>query len=218
MTKEVKAALNRKKAAFHSTDTTKMKAAQKDLKRIIRQGKREYSLKLEEKVQDQDSKAVWNSLKLITGCGVTSKSLQEEGITPNEVNTFFAWFDKHDFSNEHAQVSSTLVQRDDDNTCPPITITADQVRLQLKRLNTNKAAGPDGVHPRTLKTCADQLCDVLHYIFSLSLSMSRIPMSWKTSCIVPVPKKTKVYELNDVRPIALTSQIMKCFERTILPY
>ena len=69
-----------------------MKAAQKDLKRIIRKGKREYSLKLEEKVQAQDSKAVWNSLKLITGCGVTSKSLQEEGITPNEVNIFFARF------------------------------------------------------------------------------------------------------------------------------
>ena len=33
---------------------------------------------------------------------------------------------------------------------------------------------------------------------------------------VPVPKKKRVHELNDLRPIALTSQIMKCFERTIL--
>ena len=30
--------------------------------------------------------------------------------------------------------------------------------------------------------------------------------------IVPVPKKSKVTELNDYRPIALTSVIMKCFE------
>ena len=33
--------------------------------------------------------------------------------------------------------------------------------------------------------------------------------------IVPVPKKAKVIELNDYRPIALTSVIMKCFERLV---
>ena len=42
VTKEVKAALNRKKVAFGSKDTIKIKAAQKDLKKVIRQGKREY--------------------------------------------------------------------------------------------------------------------------------------------------------------------------------
>ena len=33
--------------------------------------------------------------------------------------------------------------------------------------------------------------------------------------IVPVPKKAKVTELNYYRPIALTSVIMKCFERLV---
>ena len=32
---------------------------------------------------------------------------------------------------------------------------------------------------------------------------------------VHVPKKAKVTELNDYRPIALTSVIMKCFERLV---
>ena len=35
------------------------------------------------------------------------------------------------------------------------------------------------------------------------------------STIVPVPKKAKVTELNDYRPIALTSVMMKCFERLV---
>jgi hypothetical protein len=30
--------------------------------------------------------------------------------------------------------------------------------------------------------------------------------------IVPVPKKAKISKLNDYRPVALTSVIMKCFE------
>ena len=33
--------------------------------------------------------------------------------------------------------------------------------------------------------------------------------------IVPVPKKAKVTELNDYRPVALTSVIMKFFERLV---
>jgi hypothetical protein len=35
------------------------------------------------------------------------------------------------------------------------------------------------------------------------------------STIVPVPKKAKVTELNDYRPVALTSVTMKCFERLV---
>ena len=35
------------------------------------------------------------------------------------------------------------------------------------------------------------------------------------STVVPVPKKAKVTELNDYRPVALTSVIMKCFERLV---
>ncbi len=87
---------------------------------------------------------------------------------------------------------------------------------QLKQLKVNKAPGPDGVVPRVLKVCADELCTVLHYLFSLSLSLSKIPDIWKTSCIVPVPKKPNARALKDLRPIALTSHVMKCFERTVL--
>ena len=33
--------------------------------------------------------------------------------------------------------------------------------------------------------------------------------------IDPVPKKAKIMDLNDYRPVALTSVIMKCFERLV---
>ena len=39
---------------------------------------------------------------------------------------------------------------------------------------------------------------------------------WKTSCIIPVPKKTTVKATNDLRPVDLTSAIMKVFERVVL--
>ena len=42
-----------------------------------------------------------------------------------------------------------------------------------------------------------------------------VPPCFKRATIVPVPKKAKVTELNDYCPVALTSIIMKCFERLV---
>ncbi|KAI3375668.1 hypothetical protein L3Q82_003976 [Scortum barcoo] len=46
----------------------------------------------------------------------------------------------------------------------------------------------------------------------MSLLQSVVPTCFKETIIVPVPKKTKILCLNDYRPVALTSTIMKCFE------
>ena len=48
--------------------------------------------------------------------------------------------------------------------------------------------GPEGISPRLLKSCADQLCRVVEYIFNISLKLAKVPMLWKTSCVVPVLK------------------------------
>ncbi|KAI3363529.1 hypothetical protein L3Q82_012135 [Scortum barcoo] len=87
----------------------------------------------------------------------------------------------------------------------------------LKRINTRKAPGPDGIPGRALKVCADQLADVFADIFNMSLLQSVVPTCFKETIIVPVPvpKKTKILSLNDYRPVALTSTIMKCFERLV---
>ena len=53
------------------------------------------------------------------------------------------------------------------------------------------------------------------HIFNQSLSQSAVPTYFKMATIVPVPKKAKITELNYYRPIALTSVIMKCFERLV---
>ena len=90
--------------------------------------------------------------------------------------------------------------------------------MALKRLNPNKGEGPDGVCPRLLRFCADQLAVPLQRLFTLSLWTGIVPDQWKTSCIVPVPKNTHPTQLNDYRPVALTSHIMKTLERLALDH
>ncbi|XP_054866081.1 uncharacterized protein LOC129348770 [Amphiprion ocellaris] len=99
---------------------------------------------------------------------------------------------------------------------PCLSITADQVRSELKKIKTRKAAGPDGISSRLLRDCADQLCQVLLHIFNLSLSLERVPLLWKTSCLVPVSKTRNPREPNHFRPVALTSHLMKTMERIVL--
>ncbi|KAI3362900.1 hypothetical protein L3Q82_011492, partial [Scortum barcoo] len=79
-----------------------------------------------------------------------------------------------------------------------------------------KLQGPDKVCPRLLKTCVAELGEPLQRIFNLSLQIGRVPTLWKTSRIVPVPKKNRPSELNDFRPVALTSHLMKKLERLFL--
>ena len=95
------------------------------------------------------------------------------------------------------------------------TLTVAEVRHCFKKINPCKAPGQDGISGRALRGCADQLEGVFGNIFNLSLSLSVLPTRFKRTTIVPVPKNTKVTCMNDYRPIALTSVIMKCFERLV---
>ncbi|KAI3371820.1 hypothetical protein L3Q82_024372 [Scortum barcoo] len=63
-----------------------------------------------------------------------------------------------------------------------LLLTTHQVRNALKK--NRKAAGPDGISSRLLKSCADQLCGIFGYTFNLSLKLGRVPQLWKTSCRV----------------------------------
>ncbi len=47
------------------------------------------------------------------------------------------------------------------------------------------------------------------------LATSGVPTSFKKSVIIPVPKNSKPSCLNDYRPVALTSIVMKVFERLL---
>ncbi|KAK3528016.1 hypothetical protein QTP86_014221, partial [Hemibagrus guttatus] len=100
----------------------------------------------------------------------------------------------------------------------PLTIKEEEVNRLFKCLNTRKATGPDSVSPSLLKHCANQLSPVFTDIFNTSLETCHVLACFKTSAIVPVPKKTKITGLNDYRPVALTSVVMKSFERLVLSY
>lgn len=66
-----------------------------------------------------------------------------------------------------------------------------------------------------LKVCAEQLGPIFSYIFRLSLSQQRVPQTWKQSVVVPVAKVSHPQTLNDLRPVALSSLVVKSLEKLL---
>ena len=90
------------------------------------------------------------------------------------------------------------------------------VRSMFSKFNTRKACGPDGLSGKRLRFCADRLCWVLSRLFTWSLRDCIVPTLWKNSTICPVPKNNTPKSMNDYRPVALTSLVIKVIERIVL--
>lgn len=97
-----------------------------------------------------------------------------------------------------------------------VTITEADVRHRFQRIKTSKTAGPDGIPGRLLHDCADSLFLVFQPIFQVSFDSGTVPTLWKTSLIVPVPKKPKPTEMKHYRSVALTPLAMKILEKIML--
>ena len=90
-----------------------------------------------------------------------------------------------------------------------------KIRNLLSNINSNKACGPDLIHGKILKNCAVSLAFPLSLLFKLSYNTGVVPREWKLAHVVPVHKKGSKENIENYRPISLTSLVMKTFERIL---
>ena len=193
-----------------------MKSTQRKINQRIREEKKKYSAKLEDNFRLGDPRQFWQNISTITGYKPKKAELRadDEVKLANELNVFYTRFDQHDFSLEQRQAMDTVHQLPGS----PVIISEEEVRGLFMKLNARSASGPDGISCKTLKTCCDSLAYVFKILFERSLQEGHIPRIWRSSSIIPVPKRKVVSQLNDYRPVALTSVPMKCAEKIILKH
>ena len=75
---------------------------------------------------------------------------------------------------------------------------------KLLHVKTNKAMGSDSIPPRIIKEFAYKLTEPVAKIFNTSLSTVEVPILWKCSNIIPIPKVKQPLCESDTRPISLT--------------
>ncbi|TWW53288.1 hypothetical protein D4764_0092150 [Takifugu flavidus] len=208
VTSDLKALLNKKKRAFTAGDPAELRSVQKELKRSLKESKDAYRKKLEERLERNQTRDVWSGMRTITGFQKKGiRSADGNVDQANELNQFFNRFDSSspspscpniplDNNGSPSHLPEPLTPLPTSSPSPLLTpymdpsmspipptglsFTSGQVRRELERLNQRKAAGPDGISPRVLKSCSRQLCGILQHLFNQSLHLQRIPYHSET--------------------------------------
>ncbi len=208
-----------KEAAYRKGDKVLYKQAKYTLEKELRVAKRNYSEKIRIQFSSSDSASVWKGLKEITNYKTPSTSTVENQQLADDLNEFYCRFEQtpHTHS-EHLSTQPLTPPATPLSPTPPIQISEDDVRQVFLKQKRKKAPGPDCVTPVCLKSCADQLAPIFTQIFTRSLELCEVPSCFKCSTIIPIPKKSKIWGINDYRPVALTSVVMKSFEKLVLAH
>ena len=87
-----------------------------------------------------------------------------------------------------------------------IAITPEDVRYELKNLNCYKSLGPDSIHPKLLKSLADDFAFVesLTKLFRVCAESGHIPEIWKTANITALFKNGSKTDPLNYRPVSLS--------------
>ncbi|MCP4460940.1 MAG: reverse transcriptase family protein [Cytophagales bacterium] len=162
------------------------------------------------------TKKFWSYVKATSKNTRIPEMIHNEGVfktKPTEQAQLFNSF----FYQQFSERSNYDIPVEADPTDNQFTIDFDCNRVfsVLSKLNANKAMGPDKIHGKVLKICARSLSIPLSILFKKSYYSGSLPSDWKMAHIVPVHKKGSKSEVQNYRPISLTSLVVKVLERMV---
>ncbi|KAK3567875.1 hypothetical protein QTP86_027317 [Hemibagrus guttatus] len=157
--RKVRSLLKARNIAYRSGDRLAYSNARRELKKGITEAKQRYQQRIEGHFVNNNPCSMWRGIKAITDYKSSTPLTSHDATLPNALNVFLIILESH------------------------------QVRSTMRKIDITKAAGPERVPGRTLKSCADQLAGVFTNIFNLSLQQALVPTCLKSTTIVPVPKK-----------------------------
>ena len=196
-----------------SADYSKFSQCRKKFKNLVQE-------KMSSNFEDESdpalvSKKFWSHLKSSSNTSRIPETVNYNGRFRNNPLDQCELFNTY-FADQFSQASTYNI-RVDFSTEPNdgFQITHQDVRKLLKNINSNKAPGPDGMHGKILKNCAEGICYPLSLIFKTSYNTGLIPNEWKLANVVPVFKKGSKTSVENYRPISLTCLVMKIFETLV---
>ena len=170
------------------------------------------------------SKQWWSSVKHAGGEGRTTDlpTLTDPAGRDHVTNS-----EKAECLAKYFSAKCSLGENDLDPTClppvnqrssaelPTVRFRPSAVQRLLKRLDASKATGPDGIPPRVLKVCSQELASPLAKLFSFCFSRGKQPTAWKCANVVPVYKKKSRSAPSNYRPVSLLSAVSKVMEAVV---
>ena len=201
----------------------------RELKREAReQTWKEY---LDEAINEKDDTKIYKIIKSLNGSPDTNSS--NEALVHNnriitsdirKADTFvkhYAAVSRHNFTKEEREINrqakkilSKSSAEDTSASCSNFTMA--EMNKALKKMNKNGAPGEDVIPATFFAALGTKAKIVLLDILNFSFNTGQIPQSWRNAVIIPLLKAMKpASQLASYRPIALTSCVVKLFERMI---
>ena len=198
ISKELRNLLKEKQIAFREGNAESLAKSKKAVSRGIKEAKNKYKDKLQSYFSTNNSMNAWKCLNEMTG---RAKRKNDPFLfssnpfeTANDLNRFFCRFESDEFREQWITQELQLSEL----AGVPITVHLWEVEKLLKRVNQRKACGPDHITGKILKTCAHELAVPFCSLIRRSLNTHDIPVCWKSAVVVPVAKKPRPAEFNDI--------------------
>ena len=102
-----------------------------------------------------------------------------------------------------------------DSDISDIDFTDYELAEAMNELSTNATPGPDGFPAILLKKCRKALAPPLARIWRQSMSNGEIPTTCKSATIIPIHKGKSRAVPKNYKPVALTSHLIKIFEKVV---
>ena len=106
-------------------------------------------------------------------------------------------------------------ESEEQGTISDIDFSVNDIKDAMGELDESSASGPDQFPSIILKKCREYLAEPIYLIWRISLDSSEIPEIYKTANVAPIHKGGSKGEAKNYRPVALTSHIIKIFEKVL---
>ena len=171
----------------------------------------DYNKKLKKKIENMGSsdRQFWSLIKDISGLDSTrsSSAPSAEDLVDHFAEKMKSGKDDidNDFSPMH------------DSSDPLINfkIRFKRVLKCLRSLDPSKSA--NGVGPRVLKECADELAPPVYKLLKFIVRKSQYPGNWKVGRVPPVHKRGSVAAPSNYRPVTVLDDLQGVFEGITKP-
>lgn len=159
-------------------------------------------------------KYVNNKIISKTGIGIVKNNTGDMLHADNDKAECFNSFFSSVFTPDNNKIPS-IEAKALPNSIVDVTFAYEDVVKAIHSIKAKKSAGPDGLSSSFLKGLAASISFPLMLIFSQSFQTGQLPEVWKTAVVTPVHKKGLVCDVNNYRPISLTSVCCKLMESII---
>ena len=192
-------------------------------KKLVRQKKMIYRLKIKEKLEKCKSSAeFWScihSIKNPSSCinSINSNTWKEYfSILFNSANELDAVHleNVESFMSSH-NINCAECNGDDAGTHLNRNVTISEVDEVISKLKIGKASGMDGISNECLKQSKNILSPLLSQLFNKILETGEFPNAWCNALIIPIHKSGSVNDPGNYRGISLLSCISKVFTKVL---